>query len=473
MAYNGAIYAMHHSTCEYPISNPPGATIRVLITDDGVFAPLVKWILLNRNRHKSHTWQRTAVRAVGFFYDYTRQTRDRYEANAEYSKILSDFVECLIRGTIHEGEDPLGLYWPKQGWNVVDGLVKALTAFSDWCVITYGSTPINPWRVANWGERMATFRSWDLRNKASLLLHLADRQAAWRNAENVREVAIHKRPFIIPSNRPPYFPIDRFDRLIEDGFRRPVPEHAPFYKRYNVRDLLIALLQGAGGLRESEPLHLFVDDIFEYDGRAVVRVHHPQESMTEYLNPLTGEIELIRREQYLNQMGILARNADKLSRRAGWKSPAMKRDGSYIYMNIEWFPRVYGELFMKIYKLYIQLVRPKSPSPYLFLTNEGLTCGEPYTLSQYERKLAAAIRRIGLVPSKPDGTTSHGLRHMYGQRLKNAGIDDKIIQMCLHHKSPLSTLIYTAPEYEEIQAALDASKPESPAAHHLMELLHA
>jgi len=473
MAYDGAIYAMHHSTCEYPISNPPGATIRVLITDDGLFTPLVKWMLLNRNRHKSHTWQRTAVRAVGFFYDFTRQTRDRYEANTEYSKILSDFVECLIRGTIHEGEDPLGLYWPKQGWKVVDGMVKALTAFSDWCVIEYGTAPINPWRAANWGERMAVFRSWDLRNKSSLLVHLADRQAAWREAGHTREVAVHKRPFIIPSERPPHFPIDHFDRLIEDGFKRPgVPEHAPFHRRYNVRDLLIALLQGAGGLRESEPLHLFVDDVFEYDGRAVVRVHHPQESMTEYLDPLTGEIKLIRREQYLNQIGMLSRNADRSSRRAGWKSPAMKKDRNYIYMDVEWFPQVYGTLFLALYKLYIQCCRPESSYPHLFLTSEGITCGEPYRPSQYEKKLASAIRRIGLVPSKQNGTTSHGLRHMYGQRLKNAGIDDNIIQICMHHKSPLSTLIYTKPEYEKIQEALDSAKPESSATHRLIELIH-
>lgn len=474
MAYDGAIYPLHHSACEYPISNPPGATIRVLITDDGVFAPLVKWLLLSRNRHKSTTWQRTAVRSVGFLYDYCRQTRHFYDSTAGNTKVLSDYIDCLLRGTIHNGTDPLGLYWPKQSWGVVDRMVQAITAFSDWCVTEFGTQAANPWRLADWGERIAAFRSWDKRNKASLLVHLADRKAAWREAGSVRDVGVYNKPFITSRDRPPYFPFEHFDRLLEVGFKRPaVPDHAPFYSRYHLRDMLIAILQGAGGLRESEPMHLYVDDIFEDKGRAVVRVHHPQESSTEYLDQVTGSIKLIKREEYLKMLGMMPRNVASRSHRAGWKNPAIKRDGAYLYFQVEWFPRVYGDVFLAIYKMYITYSRPKSPSPHLFLTEEGDTCGDPYSLSQYNKKLAAAIRRIGLMPSKTAGTTSHGLRHMYGQRLKNAGIGEKIRQRCMHHKSPLSTHVYTEPGYEEIQAALDAAKPDSLASRWLMEAFRA
>ena len=474
MAYGGTIYPLHHSTCEYPITSPPGATIRVLITSEGVFRPLVQWLILNRNRHKSNTWQRTTVRAVGFFFDYYQQTRSLYEVGTDYSKVLSDFAECLLRGTIHDGEDPLGLYWPKQGWDVVDRMIQAITAFSDWCVIEFGAQQVNPWRLANWGERMAAFRAWDKQNRASLLVHLADRQAAWQSAANVREIDVHKKPFIASREAPPFFPFEHFDRLLEEGFRKPgVPDHAPFHRRYHIRDMLIALLQGAGGLRESEPMHLYVDDVFEHEGRALVRVHHPQESMTEYVNPLTGEIERIRREDYLNILGALPRNSDQPARRAGWKNPALVKDGGFLYFQVEWFPRFYGELFFSLYRIYLHSVRPRSMWPHLFLTNDGITTGEPYTLAQYERKLAAAIHRIGLVTRKADGTTSHGLRHMYGQRLKDAGIDTRIIQWCMHHKSMESTLIYTPPVSDQIQAALDTAKFESPASRHLMETLRA
>lgn len=52
---------------------------------------------------------------------------------------------------------------------------------------------------------------------------------------------------------------------------------------------------------------------------------------------------------------------------------------------------------------------------------------------------------IGLEISKFNGTTNHGHRHSYGQRMKNAGIDKKVRQVAMHHKSEESQNVYTEP----------------------------
>ena len=56
-----------------------------------------------------------------------------------------------------------------------------------------------------------------------------------------------------------------------------------------------------------------------------------------------------------------------------------------------------------------------------------------------------ACESIGLEISKFNGTTNHGHRHSYGQRMKNAGIDKKVRQVAMHHKSEESQNVYTEP----------------------------
>ncbi len=66
-----------------------------------------------------------------------------------------------------------------------------------------------------------------------------------------------------------------------------------------------------------------------------------------------------------------------------------------------------------------------------------------------------AVEKIGLIYGKEFGTTPHGHRHAFGQNLENSKVDPKIIQKALHHKSPFSQLIYTAPNIEKINQSLN------------------
>ena len=50
------------------------------------------------------------------------------------------------------------------------------------------------------------------------------------------------------------------------------------------------------------------------------------------------------------------------------------------------------------------------------------------------------------------------MRHAYGHSLKLAGIPDKVIQVCMHHKSASSQGVYTLPDAETVNLALEAGR---------------
>jgi integrase len=60
----------------------------------------------------------------------------------------------------------------------------------------------------------------------------------------------------------------------------------------------------------------------------------------------------------------------------------------------------------------------------------------------FDDSFRAAVRRIGLKPSKWAGTSSHGLRHRYGQWLNELGLGEKEGQVAMHHLNAKSQQVY-------------------------------
>jgi integrase len=98
--------------------------------------------------------------------------------------------------------------------------------------------------------------------------------------------------------------------------------------------------------------------------------------------------------------------------------------------------------------------RPAQPRPpYAFVTREG----KPYSIDAFEDAHATAVKRIGLVPAKALGTTPHGHRHAYGQRLSDLQLDAIFLKKALHHKSLESQTVYTEPDRVKLNRAIDAA----------------
>lgn len=55
------------------------------------------------------------------------------------------------------------------------------------------------------------------------------------------------------------------------------------------------------------------------------------------------------------------------------------------------------------------------------------------------------------------GTTPHGHRHAYGQRLTNADIDPIARKKALHHGSLESQIVYTEPDRTKLNKLLNAA----------------
>jgi integrase len=105
--------------------------------------------------------------------------------------------------------------------------------------------------------------------------------------------------------------------------------------------------------------------------------------------------------------------------------------------------------------LYITHCRSRcSLHPFLFVSQKVGFESDPYTVDSYRQAHARAVGRIGLVSSRSTGTTPHGHRHAYGQRLADAEVDELIIQRVMHHKSPSSQGVYTEAPAAKIEEAL-------------------
>ncbi len=79
--------------------------------------------------------------------------------------------------------------------------------------------------------------------------------------------------------------------------------------------------------------------------------------------------------------------------------------------------------------------RPKSDSPYLFLSRKGT----PVSRSQFFRLFKAIAQSIGLSDEK---CHPHILKHSLGTHLANAGVAPQVIQQRLGHRNIQNTMVY-------------------------------
>jgi hypothetical protein len=437
------------------------AEIPVVLTQDGPLEPLVDYFLERSNR--SWSWKDKVVRGVGLLLDYMAANEGVFEKPKE---LFQTFVQRLYTGTINEedGLDPSGLYWRPVSASRVNGLVHAVSEFSDWMADRLEAAPVNPLRAATGYEERLHWAAWHHQHNRAFLAHTWERDKASGNAQKSRHAATRRRP---KSNSAgvKFFPESRIFDLLFQGFLRPGQGASPqLAERLNLRDILITILLHGGGLRVSEPFHLYVHDVRPdpYDPDvALVRVYHPEEGTAPSdWKDEKGRPIACRREAYLRgKYGMRPRTqyADTDGLHAGWKDPKLD-DPSAMFLHVHWFPRDWGRLFKKLWDLYLlQLAQIDRGHPFAFVSFHPKWAGRPYSLDSYRENHGKAVAAIGLIPAKMEGTTPHGHRHATGQRLLNAKVDARFVRAVLHHKSVESQLVYSEPTIAAVTRALDAA----------------
>ena len=396
--------------------------------------------------------QRSKALAIGLFIDFIAARGHLHYDQEHRHRLFQAFADALVLGTIQGGNDLSGLYWLPRSQNAARRAVAAVTEFSDWLAEERGVRPVNPTRRASFAEQIVFWRAWRRSTKASLLKHLKSSARAYAAANTARVVSIRGHKPALPETEAKAFPEGMFSALLRIGFERNGPQRWTTY-----RDQAITLLLHEGGLRLSEPMHLWLDDVFlhpEDHSVAVVRVYHPTDGLREYLDPKTGSKRMITRAEVLRlRYDRLALTELAGKRRVGWKEPLLS-DRHEKYFHVFWRSTAAARTFLRIYEAYLRLRPRVTTHPYLFITSRGT----PMTDSAFEKVHAAAVRRIGLEPAMALGTTPHGHRHAYGQYLRQAKLDRKVIQVALHHKSVLSQDVYTEANVAEVAAALLAAE---------------
>ncbi len=435
----------------------------LLIEHDGevqVFEQLHKYQL--KYHTKSGSWHTKLVQVVGLLLDYMEANKDNYVSAKEFFEI---FAESIFSGTINEeGFDPSGLYWLPKRTETANILLTALNGFSDWMYSEYGAVQLNPWREATKYEQRLNWMAAINKSHHSFLGHLNDVHEMTETAKQARNVVNRKKPYSAHGGTKA-FPEDQIDNLLCKGFKRTRKNmELDSIDSYKWRDIAITILMHGGGVRHSEVFHLWVDDVFadpKDPDLAIVRIYHPSEGkvLRDFKNPTNGKYITDRETYLLLKYGLLPRNhyVSKDKRWAGWKQSRLDNDKDK-YMHVYWFPKEWGYIFMQVWKKYmVQRLREGIPytHPFAFLNHHPKYKGEMMPLRTQSESLATAIEKIGLVVSKSNGTTPHGHRHAYAQRLIKAGIDNRTIQVAMHHKSIESQKVYTEPTISDVTLSLN------------------
>lgn len=429
------------------------AEIPVILTDNGPLLPLVDYLAAHLAA-RSQIWMTKVAQAVGLLLDYMEANQGCFDDPA---RLFETFAQRLHTGTVgDDGIDPSGLYWQGRSPAVVRQLVTLVSDFSDWMGREAGTKPLNPWREATGYEEMLAWAAWHQKRDRAFLAHTWDRGTASLAMTRARNVLLKRTPSI-DHDTVKFFPDDRISDLLFKGFIVPGKQNSPrIAERLNLRDILITLLMHYGGLRMSEPFHLYVHDVVTdpvHPGRALVRVYHPSQGTAppDWLDA-KGKPERCDRNAYLRgKYGMRPRDEYAVTEQlhAGWKDNAL--DGKDKSMSVHWFPQWAGELFWTLWIAYLlQRSQKACAHPFAFVTLEG----KPYALDSFENQHRRAVERIGLTAAKALGTTPHAHRHAYGQRLADAKIDPICRKKALHHKSLESQIVYTEPDRARLERLL-------------------
>lgn len=430
--------------------------------------PLVEFIL-EHGRTRSLAWQRELTRSVGLLVDFMQANVQHFKMMDTRPKVLAAFADALVGGTINsEGNDSSSLYWEPKSIARATVALNAVTAFSDWLVNRYAATALNPWENASVAEQIAYWRRFENRRAHALLRHTMGREDQAAAALQTRAVRVRRKAIsTLPGSPPKTFPDASMADLITKGFARPRKTSSSlWYEQINVRDALITILLHGGGLRESEPFHLYVSDIAidpRNPGSALVKIYHPEQGAApdDFFDPITGKKLQGDRETYLRTKWMLEpRNLNPGRFHAGWKDLQLT-DQREKYAMVHWFPSWWGEVFLFLFRIYITEFRSRHcHHPYLFVSQKEGVAGDMYTIDSFRQAHAKAVKRIGLEVGKAYGTTPHGHRHAYGQSMVNAGVDQKVVQRAMHHKSIESQEPYTIPSLDLVSSTLRTAEEQ-------------
>lgn len=427
----------------------------------------------------SREWRKIAARSIGLLWDYLLAQGLSFDwTNSDaHRQIIADFTMALHRGTFRPNEldDPLHLYWPPSSQKQCKKIMRAILEFIEWC-ITKGfksNVGINSKSSITPESLTAFLYVAKFQKNISFMAHLKRSDSIANDLRN-RHISSPIQ-FGSPNKAPNYydpakaFPKDLVSTFLNEGFvLNPLAES--MFDREDITAKMIAYLLFFTGLRRSEPLHLWFNDIDPTNKDHLVLLAHP-----EFASTRLRYSEQLSRSQYLKLHKLSPRNIDDGSKSmyAGWKE--MKMDIDFT-APAYWINETAEQNFRKMAYKYLRhrevLMNYRKAAggfdhPFYFVSN-GFDHskrvdyrGAPYSYAAFGKAWDRALNRTGkilgknLVPTKFSGLTPHGGRHFYGTMLQEMKLDEKFIQECMHHKSIFSQKVYTVPSSKQVMDTMN------------------
>lgn len=424
--------------------------VPVLLDENNhVLKSLLNFTLKLKRDGRSQTKLDELVSSVRLLLEYMNANESGFD---NPKKLFESFSSRLFSGTIgEEGLDPSGLYWLPFSKQVANKHIHALTQLTDWLDQKQGLQPLNPlMKTDSYTERL-NYAAWFRRNQHDFLGHIKDKHInqTVRLARSIQG----KKPLGGTNEEAIEFPEGLFERFYLEGFGETNDIRA------KLRDQLILILMHGGGLRESEALHLWFDDVLvdPHDAHnVIVRIYHPVDGKAP--NNWKSRTGKTTRAAYIKERYGLTPRTELLGKqKVGWKGRTADHKDNYI--QVHWFPKEFGYLFAKLWQDYIRLAAlVERHHPYAFVSFHSVNIGSPYTLNAFHDNYARALKRIGLKPNKNEGLSPHSHRHSYGRRLMRTGVHSRVIQKALHHSSPESQVVYTSPNLTDVTNALNQAQ---------------
>ena len=411
-----------------------------LLTDQGVIISHLRY--LSWFNSKSQSWKERSVFSLRLLIEYIH-ARPNFE---KVTELLKSFSVNLVTGTINYDKlnDESNLYWKPRKIQDVNNIIFHITSYTDFLSIQdgYEGSRVNPWKKASGYEERLNWCAYYQKQKNVFLNYLSDTGKAKHFNKMVRLVG-NLTDLKVENDNVVRFPENHIERLIYLGFNKG--------GEIDFKSQAITMLLNYGGLRKSEVFHIYISDITQNPNtpdEALVRVFHPEYGASPHGN------YKFRKEYLAAETKFKPRNQYRLTERlyAGWKNPLLSHNSAYF--EVVFNPPRKAREFLAIWVNYLkfQRVEPKASEfhPFAFTNNEG----KPETLKNFQRLHKNAVEKIGLVCKKEFGTTEHGHRHAYGYRLRKFGLEHLEIQKAMHHKSPMSCLVYIKPTIEEVREKL-------------------
>ncbi|HDY7718961.1 TPA: site-specific integrase [Vibrio vulnificus] len=445
-------HPMHHVTVKQKIKLKSGVTneyivlyIKPLDSDQpALFGELLKYFEINSGY--SMSWQRQVARAIGLFYDFCVERAPVYKNDNNVADSIRGFIQCSLSGDVDLG-------WTPSRVKTVKRHVGYILDFSRYLNLD-GIIP----KASFYTHKEYFFRACQIKNN-TLLSHVTDigNVATRLQATSIDHIYKFSKSGDTSSARVTPFPEYLIEPLLNEGFKLAGGKE-------NIGAKMVTMLLIFGGMRSSEPFHLWFNDFNIYPSSGVLEIvlHHPSESrcgIPPYRNKTRAE--------YLIERGLLPRNNrnNSNSYHAGWKDLAL--DSNYttpirlIHSDVE---LLFVELFkrymhqrqicMKAYK-----AKHAYEHPFFFVkTGDPDDLGAPLSINAYIKSLKLACKRLrkagyNVEYGAENGISPHPMRHWFASMLQEVGVAPKILQSMMNHRNILSQEVYKTPTKRAIDEA--------------------